>query len=101
MTDTIEQSPKIEALGKGPRTSDNFGTPLNLGKKSSKARVPLGGFYTPGNLKSHHYVNKHRDSGTHRENGRYKDILGNAEFDLANLKFNCSNGDSNLNDVFG
>lgn len=57
-------------MAKAPRTSDNFASPSNLGKKIAKTRPPLGGFYTPGNLKTHHLVPKHRDSGPNRENGR-------------------------------
>jgi hypothetical protein len=68
MSDPIQdisgpESPKIVN-----RTSENFTSPINQKKKVSKKRGPLGGFYTPGNLKNHHYLNKQRDSGANREN---------------------------------
>jgi hypothetical protein len=70
MNDHVQEEPGTEMPKKATRTSENFSSPMNLKKKTSKTRGPLGGFYTPGNLKSHHYMNKHRDSGTNRENGR-------------------------------
>lgn len=74
MSDALELTPRVEALVKGARGSDGFGTPLNLGKKIAKARAPLGGFYTPGHLKNHPYSSKTRDSGAQREPGRYPGV---------------------------
>ena len=58
-----------ESIGKPTKGSQKFASPLNLAKKISKGRLPVGDFYTPGNLKSH-YLHKQRDSGTTRDNSR-------------------------------
>ena len=69
MKQSKEQITDPDLHNKSKRTSDNFTSPM-LNKKVSKNRMPLGGFFTPGNLKSHHYMNKQRNSGMGRDHER-------------------------------
>lgn len=69
MNQNLVQDVGSEAKGKTRKTSENLTSPM-LKKKVSKNRMPLGGFYTPGNLKNHHYFNKQKNSGTNRDYDR-------------------------------